>query len=319
MQDIQVSIIVAIYNAEKWLHRCLESIKMQSFQNYEVLLIDDGSTDTSYKICKEYASIDKRFKAFHKDNEGVGATRQMGISLAQGKYSIHIDPDDWIDSDMIQSMYDVAESQNAEIVICDIIEEYKDHTMYRAQKTKSPFGQFSFEDIISGDLWGGMVNKLILCSLYKDNNICFSKDVFREDVRFLADLLPKANIFAYIPRGFYHYDKETNTECLTKSNSKKRLEFDFCHYRWLINENYITPQSHLWIYKEFADYSYTAFANQFYTHEEYLRIFDPSKDTILPFLDTRKKVFVFMNLHKMWGLSVLIYGIITKLKRIWKR
>lgn len=93
---VKVSIIVPIYNAEKYLHRCVDSLLAQDFSDYEILLIDDGSLDASSKICDDYAQKECKVKVFHQKNSGVAAARQLGIEQAQGEYTIHVDADDWV-------------------------------------------------------------------------------------------------------------------------------------------------------------------------------------------------------------------------------
>ena len=91
-----VSVIVPVYNGEKTLEKCLESLRIQSFRDFEVIMIDDGSTDRSGSICGRYAAEDARFIVFHQQNSGVASARQLGTDKASGKYSIHADADDWI-------------------------------------------------------------------------------------------------------------------------------------------------------------------------------------------------------------------------------
>ena len=94
----KISVIVPVYNTAKYLHRCLDSILQQSFKDFEVLLVDDGSTDNSGEICDEYAAKDSRVRVFHKENGGVASAREIGIENAVGLYSIHVDSDDWTES-----------------------------------------------------------------------------------------------------------------------------------------------------------------------------------------------------------------------------
>ena len=96
-----VSIIVPIYNAEKYIHECIDSLLAQTYTNIEVILVDDGSIDNCGKICDDYASKDKRVKVIHQKNGGVSVARQTGILHATGEYSIHADPDDWVEPNMI--------------------------------------------------------------------------------------------------------------------------------------------------------------------------------------------------------------------------
>ena len=100
-----VSVIVPVYKAENYLCHCVDSLLAQTFPDFEILLIDDGSPDHSGDICDEYARKDSRVRVFHKENEGVSSTRQCGIDNAKGEYTIHADPDDWVEPDMLEELY----------------------------------------------------------------------------------------------------------------------------------------------------------------------------------------------------------------------
>ena len=112
-----ISIIVPIYNAEHQIHRLLDSLLLQTWNHFEVLLIDDGSTDRSGIICEEYTDRDPRFKVIHKQNGGVGTARQVGLDAAIGEFVIHADADDWIESSMLYDMLQKAEHSQADVVI----------------------------------------------------------------------------------------------------------------------------------------------------------------------------------------------------------
>ena len=116
---MKISIIIPIYNAEKSVTKMLDSLKKQTLMDFEVIMIDDGSTDQSPTICDNYQFKDKRFKAIHKKNEGVSIARQIGIEHACGEYVIHADADDWVEPNMLESLYDEATKTNANIVFCD--------------------------------------------------------------------------------------------------------------------------------------------------------------------------------------------------------
>ena len=113
----KISIICPIYQAEKTIHRCVDSVLSQTFSDFELLLIDDGSSDASGVICDEYAIKDQRVKVFHKDNGGVASARQMGIDESSGGYTIHIDSDDWVEPCMLSDLYDYALKYDADNVI----------------------------------------------------------------------------------------------------------------------------------------------------------------------------------------------------------
>ena len=119
----KVSVIVPIYKAESYLYKCIDSLLTQKLADIEILLIDDGSPDGSGMICDEYARKDSRVKVFHKSNGGVASARQCGLDHACGEYVIHADPDDWVESDMLQSLYEKAVEEDADMVICDFYYE----------------------------------------------------------------------------------------------------------------------------------------------------------------------------------------------------
>ncbi|CEV66457.1 glycosyltransferase family 2 protein [Streptococcus pneumoniae] len=112
-----ISIIVPIYNVENYLRQCLDSIQNQTYQNFECLLINDGSPDNSADICREYVSKDSRFRYFEKENGGVSLARNLGIELSEGDYITFIDSDDWVDSDYLEVLYSAILEEQADIAV----------------------------------------------------------------------------------------------------------------------------------------------------------------------------------------------------------
>ena len=111
-----ISVIVPIYNMERLMRKCLDSILAQTFRYYECLLVDDGSTDGSAAICDEFADKDSRFRSFHKPNGGLSDARNYGLAHAKGEYTIFFDPDDWVEKDCLMGMYVKAQETAAESV-----------------------------------------------------------------------------------------------------------------------------------------------------------------------------------------------------------
>lgn len=118
-EKIAVSIIVPVYNAEKYLVKCLDSVVDQTLINIEIIIVDDGSTDGSSEICKNYAAKDERIIYYKKENEGLAAARQDGMERASGEYIGFVDSDDWLELNMYERMYSVAKNENADIVFCN--------------------------------------------------------------------------------------------------------------------------------------------------------------------------------------------------------
>lgn len=218
---VKVSVIVAVYCVDKFICRCLESLRNQSLRDIEILLIDDGSPDLSGKICDEYAQKDVRFKAYHKQNEGVSSARQMGLDNAKGEYVIHVDPDDWVESTMLEELYNVAKLKNADLVVCDFYNEINNRSYYRKQQPSALTGKSFFYDLINS-LHGSCCNKLVRRSLFNDFGITFSKDVIMWEDKFVnLQIAENIERIEYYPKAFYHY--VVNDCGAVASFTKKRL------------------------------------------------------------------------------------------------
>jgi glycosyltransferase involved in cell wall biosynthesis len=223
MPSPEISVIVPVYNASKYLHRCVDSILAQTFCNFELLLVNDGSTDDSGGICDEYANIDCRIKVIHKENGGVASARQCGIDNAIGKYTIHADPDDWVDPNMLAELLQQAVDMKSDMVICDYWENYSDREVYIKQQPSSLVSHDIIRDMFHG-LHGSTWNKLILRKIYVDNHISFNTKVsFCEDLLVCMELLSRNIKVSYLPKAFYHYDQYSNENSLVKKSDADRM------------------------------------------------------------------------------------------------
>lgn len=218
----EISIIVPIYNAEKTLPRCIDSILSQTFCNFELLLINDGSSDNSGRICDAYAKEDERVIVFHRTNHGVGAARQFGIGKVTGAFTIHVDSDDYIEATMLEELYACAKRTEAEIVYCDYIIEEPGKTSIE----KQDFGDSSTECIrrmLLHQMHGGLWNKLIASSLFKENKIHFLPAVnIWEDLYFTIRCFYLNPRISYVGKAFYHYT--TNGSSLISMITRRRIE-----------------------------------------------------------------------------------------------
>ncbi len=115
MEDKLISIIIPVYNVERYLRECIDSIIAQTYKNLEIILVDDGSSDKSGEICDEYSKKDSRIKVIHKKNGGLSDARNVALDITKGDYIGFIDSDDYIEKDMFQILYNLAEEYNAEI------------------------------------------------------------------------------------------------------------------------------------------------------------------------------------------------------------
>lgn len=228
----QISIIVPVYKAEKYIDRCIKSIINQTLEDWELILVDDGSPDKSGEICNQYAKSEKRIKVIHKRNEGVASAREIGIQKATGEYSIHIDPDDWIDSSTLEELYQKAKTTNADMVICDLALEYHSRTEILCQEIDS--AERLLTQLFFQEKHGSLCNKLIRTALYKQYNLHFpSQLICWEDLYICCNILMLHPCkVEYIHKAFYHYDFFSNPNSMARKASIKTLEGMefFCHY-----------------------------------------------------------------------------------------
>lgn len=216
MNKAVVSVIVAVYQAEAYLHRCVDSILSQTFVDFELLLIDDGSTDRSREICDEYAKKDSRVKVIHKQNEGLSVTRQVGIDCTIGEYTIFCDPDDWYDNNMLEELIREAELTSADIVLSDLVMESNVSSRLCKQKPRRLEASCVLNEL-HYPISPNVCNKLVRLDCYTRYNVKYPKEL-----RFLEDLFVMIQFFtqpirvAYLPKALYHYDTCSNTNSLTK-------------------------------------------------------------------------------------------------------
>ena len=192
-----ISVVIPVYNTEKWLRNCLNSLEKQSFYDFEVIMIDDGSKDNSRRICGEYEKKDKRFRYCFQNNAGVSAARNKGIEEAKGKYITFVDSDDWVQNNYLETM--LREAKNYELTVCNYAvinfesqieqkidgekEAYK--TEYEIEAYKN--NMFSTGNMkYQGYVWGKVFEK----SIIQNNNVKFEKGIhYNEDRLFIIEYL----------------------------------------------------------------------------------------------------------------------------------
>lgn len=199
-----ISIVVPVFNTKKYLDKCLTSLKTQTLGNIEIIVIDDGSSDGSQYICDSFAKEDDRFKVIHKDNAGLSAARNDGIDIAQAKYIMFVDSDDWVDPLFCEKSYLAADNNDADIVIF----QYSEYGLMKCLKHEAfpKEGLYSSEEVLTS-LWqivGGFAwNKLYRRELFED--ICYPVGRYYEDAAVTHRVVYKANRIFLLKEELYHY------------------------------------------------------------------------------------------------------------------
>lgn len=180
-------------------------------QDWECIIVDDGSKDKTGAIADEYASRDPRFRVFHQQNGGVASARQKGLDNSIGEFTIHVDPDDWVESDMCDTLYKSSQQEQSDLVICDFIVILQNgEEKYWTQRPDSQ-NHIKVMGQMMSELYGSLCNKLIRRSCYTDYGIRFREDVtVCEDQLVVMSILAHPVKISYCNKAFYHYDQSKN-------------------------------------------------------------------------------------------------------------
>lgn len=235
-----VTVVVPVYNVEKYLDRCVESVTEQTYKNLEIILVDDGSTDSCPKMCDEWAGCDSRIKVIHKENQGLGLARNSGLDAARGKYVCFIDSDDFVDSDTIECAVSVAVRDESDVVVFGMRSVSNDGAtvlseivpccpkrIFAGAEVQERFLPFLIgPDLKTGEDWMLMASA---CSCLLDNQLLTSRgfrfvserDIISEDVYSMLGLYQYVSRVSVINRSFYNY--RVNNVSITHVYNPQRL------------------------------------------------------------------------------------------------
>ena len=220
----KISIVVPIYNTEEYLVQCVNSLRNQSYRNLEIILIDDGSTDNSLKLCNMLANLDDRIKVYHQENKGLSAARNKGIELATGSYIGFVDSDDFAEKDMYENLIKDIKKYNTDVSAVRAYVHTRQGTVEKWSSKPSEVVSV-FNDKLIESYCDGIVSIAVWDKLFKKEaieNIRFREDVFQEDADFIFQLCLAGKSFACDTKEFYHYIKR-NGGSLTGSKFSNKL------------------------------------------------------------------------------------------------
>ncbi len=211
MEAEKISVIVPVYNCEKYLEKCLESICGQTYQNLEIILVEDGSEDRSPEICKEYEKRDKRIRVVSKKNEGVAVARNTGLDYATGDYIGFVDSDDYIDRDMYETLYANLKEQDAQMSICGIYHVYSNRTERPKEILKKTVNRDEAVYMVLESRYISVnpVNRLLKRSVYE--GLRFPPGMTSEDAYLILDILGKVERVAIDLTPKYYYFHRNNS------------------------------------------------------------------------------------------------------------
>ena len=244
----KVSVIIPVYNVENYIEKCMNSVINQTLKDIEIIIVNDGSKDTSKEKLMKYVKLYSKIKYLEKENGGLSSARNFGIPYATGEYIAFLDSDDYIEPTMYEEMYDKAKKENADMVECDFIWEYPN-------KKKKDIGviYLNKKEMIEKArvvAW----NKIIKREIIEREEIRFPERLRYEDVEFFYKLVPYLNKVAFVKKNFIHYVQRQDSIANTQNIRTKEI--------FIVLNNVIAYYKQKNIYKEYVEqleYIYTRF------------------------------------------------------------
>jgi glycosyltransferase involved in cell wall biosynthesis len=319
MNDL-ISIIVPVYNMEGYLDRCMSSILNQTYKNLEIILVDDGSTDSSPKMCDDYALKDNRIKVVHKENGGLSDARNAGLKIATGNYIGYVDSDDWIELDMYERMYDACVENNAQLVVCRYFREYDDKTVDDGTPRIEIFSRDEILRIYITDKDGYMVYNSVWSKLFKRElveGVVFPKGQNSEDIMYTTRALCKLDKAVYIDTCLYHYviDRKDSIMNVAKTERMFKDELPFwCEHIKCIRDNVSDDMGDLaayYYYRRLLFYYIDTKDKRIVDlvkadSDEVKRIYSKDKDMVSE--GDRDRMGLFMKSPKLYLATIWLYN-----------
>lgn len=225
MSNPKISVIIPVYNVEKYLNRCLDSLLAQTYQNLQIILVDDGSTDGSAAICDEYAAIDGRINVIHKENGGLSSARNAGLKIADGEYVGYVDSDDWVEPDMYYSMVYAAMDNEAQLVACRYKQIMPDQVIDNGSPDVVVLNQKELLDIYVNEHPKYIIYNSVWSKLYRRDlvsDLQFPEGRNSEDIVYTTTAFCRLSRAVYIDKGLYNYVTGRPDSIMNDAKSGKR-------------------------------------------------------------------------------------------------
>ncbi len=226
-----ISVIIPVYNADKWLNRCIDSVLAQTLSDWELILIDDGSTDDSPIICDKRASSDERIRVIHQENQGASLARRNGITEAKGEYISFIDSDDWVERNYLEILYGAQVGKKVRVSACNIIRHHEEEEFCISSGACELFDEKQLlERFFRYDFWG-FPGKLYHKSVFSD--VEFPTYTINEDYMVMAQIFHFEKGIANISTPLYHYMLHEGS--LSNTTLSRRMFDEYHNKLWVLN------------------------------------------------------------------------------------
>ena len=295
-----VSIIVPVYKVEDYIRECLDSILAQTYPYFELILVDDGSPDNCGRICDDYAKGDNRIKVVHKVNGGISSARNAGLEVAKGEWIMHVDGDDWIEPDMIESLIEAAQITGADMVIGDFVKYgpsagYNKLPTWSSDKKKSMTNYIAY---VMTTIWGSIAKR----SLYADHSLKSPDGIsYCEDFHLIVRLCHFANKIVNVHRPFYHY-RYRPTSIMSNMNGKTEAD-----EQWVYQDTirFFKEQGVYEDYRKVMSWRVLKSAQELLLdpagHKRFMELFNDGREFIFscPFVNKKIKMLAWMLTHNL--------------------
>lgn len=306
-----------VYNGEIYLRQAIDSILAQELSDWELIVVNDGSTDCTASILDAYAAEDSRIIVFHRENHGVSASRQFGIDKATGKYCTFVDADDWAEPDFLSALVNKAETTDADMVWCDCFVDENDYW----SRACSPTPDALIHSFLSQKTWGSLWNRVAKTAIYQREDVRFIPDCsIWEDMSFLVQCLCYCTKICYLPKPLYHYRvvqmSLTHTQNQRDISAEYRKVIDYLspylELRGLLPRyEYELRGLKLFAIRDFID------DIRFRDYDKFLNTYPDAIEHISEYPDypKRLKICAWLLQHKLPGLVPVVCKIDAGLRR----
>lgn len=302
MPSPRLSVVVPVYNTEKYLHRCVNSILAQTFTDFELLLIDDGSKDSSGVICDDYVARDSRVRVFHKENGGVSSARNLGLEHSQGEWIVFVDSDDWIETTMFELMYEKAVKDGTELVYCDMNMVYEDKTEICHSAEFHIRKEYLIQNYIT-TVWTCLVLFMTKKCVYEENKLKLPMQIdYCEDFWLAVRLMHYAKKVSYVPFVLYNYNRTNENSAMHTFGLKMEKDEQAAY---LDTISFFDAEGVLEHYKKQMGWRVLKSKQELVfdvnRHDEFLRIYPESHRHIwdCPYINKKLKIMMWCLTHQL--------------------